>query len=151
MGGASDRHNGAALNVASRLNEHLVDGPCEVFMSDMKLRVAANVYYYPDVSVCCDPAPRDAYFREEPVLIIEVLSPTTERIDHHEKLVAYKGMPSLREYVLISQDQILVEVHRRADQEWQQETLTQATDSLRLESVALNVKLAEVYRGVKFA
>jgi Uma2 family endonuclease len=151
MAGASDRHNRAALNVASRLNQHLVDGPCEVFMSDMKLKVSANVYYYPDISVCCDAAPRDPYFREEPVLIIEVLSPTTERIDQHEKLVAYRGMPSLRQYVLISQDQILVQVHRRAGQGWQQETLTHATDLLALDSVGLNITLAEVYRGVRFA
>ena len=54
MAGASDRHNRACLNVAYRLNEHLVDNPCEVFMSDMKLKVAPNVYYYPDVAVCCD-------------------------------------------------------------------------------------------------
>ena len=76
MAGASDRHNRAALNLASRLNEHLVDGPGEVFISDMKVRVTPTTYYYPDVVVCCDSPPPDPYFRAEPVLIVEVMSPT---------------------------------------------------------------------------
>jgi len=88
MAGASDRHNRIALNIASRLNQLLIEGPCEVFISDMKLRVSPNVYYYPDVVVCCDSPPLDAYVRSQPVLIIEVTSPTTQRIDHHEKLLA---------------------------------------------------------------
>jgi Uma2 family endonuclease len=150
MAGESDRHNRASLNIASRLNEHLVDNPCEVFMSDMKLKVAPNVYYYPDVAVCCDSPPPDPYFRTQPVLIIEVMSPSTDRIDHHEKLVAYKRMPSLREYVLISQDRIQVEVHRCAGSVWQQDVLTKTTDSLTLESVDLTIALADVYRNVRF-
>jgi len=150
MAGASDRHNRASLNLASRLNEHLVDNRCEVFMSDMKLMVAPNVYYYPDVTVCCDSPPPDPYFRAEPVLIVEVMSPTTDRIDHHEKLVAYKRMPSLLEYVLISQDRIRVEVHRRVGDVWQQVFLMNPADSLALESVGLTIQLADIYRGVKF-
>jgi Uma2 family endonuclease len=150
MAGASDRHNRASLNIASRLNEHLVNNPCEVFMSDMKLKVAPNVYYYPDVTVCCDSPPPDPYFRTQPVLIIEVMSPGTDRIDHHEKLVAYKRMPSLREYVLVSRDQMRVEVHRRAGTVWQKELLTKAADSLTLDSVGLTIALGDVYRNVRF-
>jgi Uma2 family endonuclease len=150
MAGASDRHIRASLNIASRLNEHLVDGPCEVFISDMKLKVAPNTYYYPDVIVCCDSPPPDPYFREQPVLIVEVMSPSTDRIDHHEKLVAYKRMPSLREYVLISRDQVRIEVHRRVGDEWRRDMLTKATDSLKLDSVSLSIKVADVYRNVRF-
>jgi Uma2 family endonuclease len=150
MAGASDRHNRIALNIASRLNEQLIEGPCEVFISDMKLRVSPNVYYYPDVVVCCDSPPLDAYFRAQPVLIIEVTSPTTQRIDHHEKLTAYQHIPGVREFVLISQDQVRVEVHRRVGDEWRQEILSQATDLLALDSVGLGIKVAEVYRNVRF-
>ena len=150
MAGASDRHNRIALNIASRLNDRLIEGPCEVFMSDMKLRVSPNVYYYPDVVVCCDSPPLEAYFRAQPVLIIEVTSPTTLRIDHHEKLVAYQHVPVVLELVVISQDQVRIEVHRRVRDEWRQEILCQATDLLVLDYVGLSIKLAEVYRNVKF-
>ena len=150
MAGASDRHNRIAINLTSRLNEQLADGPCEVFMSDMKLKVAENIYYYPDVIVCCDSPPSDPYFRTQPVLIIEVMSPGTERIDHHEKLLAYKRLNSLREYVLISQDQVRIEVHRRARGEWQIEFLRNPTDPLTLHSVGLGIPLADVYRNVRF-
>lgn len=151
MAGASDRHNRIALNMASRLNEQLVDGPCEVFISDMKLRVAANIYYCPDVMVCCDSPPPDSYYRSQPVLIIEVMCAGTERIDHHEKLVAYKRMGSLHEYVLISQDQIRIQVHRRISGVWQEDCLRNPTDTLKLESVGLSITLADVYRGVRFS
>ena len=150
MAGLSDRHNRISLNVASRLSQHLVDDPCEVFTSDMKLKVAASVYYYPDVTVCCDSPPPDPYFRSQPVLIVEVMSASTERIDHHEKLVAYKRLDSLGEYVLISQDQVRIEVHRRLRGEWQQETINDPTTSLVLNWVGLNITLADVYRNVRF-
>jgi Uma2 family endonuclease len=151
MAGASDRHNRIAINLTSRLNEHLIEGPCEVFMSDMKLRVSPNVYYYPDVVVCCDSTPPDAYFRALPVLIIEVTSPTTKRIDHHEKPMAYQHIPGAREFVLISQDQVRVEIHRRVSDEWRKEVLSQGTDLLALDSVGLSINLAEIYRNVRFS
>jgi len=151
MAGASDRHNRIALNIASRLNDRFVEGPCEVFMSDMKLRVSPNVYYYPDVVVSCDSPPQDAYSRGQPVLIIEVTSPPTLRIDHHEKLVACQHIPGLREFVLISQDLVRVEVHRQVSDEWRQEILSQAPGLLTLESISLSIKLAEVYRNVRFS
>ncbi|MGH9762954.1 MAG: Uma2 family endonuclease [Blastocatellia bacterium] len=76
-----------ALNVASRLNEHVSDGPCETFISDVKVKVDENTYYYPNVMVSCDSA-GSAYYRSQPVLIVEVSSPA-ERVDRHEKLLAY--------------------------------------------------------------
>ena len=150
MAGASDRHNRIAINVTSRLNDRLIEGPCEVFMSDTKLKVTPTTYYYPDVIVCCDSPAPDAYFRAQPVIIIEIISPTTQRIDHHEKLIAYKRMPTVREYVVMYQDQILIQVHRRVGDEWQQRRLSNPTDSLMLESVGLSIALADIYRGVRF-
>src|SRR5437660_9009490 len=112
MAGASDRHNRIALNIASRLNEHLVNDECEAFVSDMKIKVEEALYYYPDVVVTCDPPGGDAYFRTQPRLIVEVTSPSTERVDRYEKLHAYRRIESLQEYVLVSQDAPLIEVHR---------------------------------------
>lgn len=149
MAGASDRHNRIALNIASRLNDHLGSGPCETFISDMKVKVDEVTYYYPDVMVSCDPAGSDAYSRFQPVLIVEVTSPTTERIDHHEKLLAYRKIESLNEYVLVAQDQMRVEVHRRCNNDWQIESLTRPDDLLKLESAGISMTLEDIYRNVR--
>ena len=148
MAGASDRHNRIALNVASRLNEHLSDGPCETFISDMKVRVDEHIYYYPDVMVSCDSA-GSAYYRSQPVLIVEVTSPATERVDRHEKMLAYRNIGSLREYVLVSQDQMRVELHRKKGDGWDQHFLTRPGDVWNVESAGLSISLSEVYRNIK--
>lgn len=151
MAGASDRHNRIALNIASRLNDHLADDECEAFMSDMKINADAALYYYPDVVVTCDGPGGDRYTRSEPRLIVEVLSASTERIDRTEKLHAYRRVESLREYVLVSQDTTLVEVHRRgAGDEWAVEVLTGLEEQLALDSVGLALSLSDVYRNVRF-
>lgn len=108
-----------ALNLASRLNDHLSSGPCEVFIAAMKVIVDPVVSYYPDVVVTRDPPDGDPYVRTQPHLIIAVVSPSTERIDRHEKACAYRRVPSLQEYVLVLQDRMQVEVYRRqSGAEW---------------------------------
>jgi Uma2 family endonuclease len=87
MAGTSDKHNIIALNIASALNNHLRDSPCQPFMGDIKVRVSPHVYYYPDVLVSCEQNPENPYFRNEPILIVEVLSPSTQEIDRREKLL----------------------------------------------------------------
>jgi Uma2 family endonuclease len=149
MAGASDRHNRIAGNIYARLLTHLGDGPCEPFISDMKIKVAPEVFYYPDVVVTCDPAGVDAYFRSEPRLIVEVISPSTERIDRHEKMVAYKSMPSLQEYALVMQDEMRVEVYRRKDTEWEVLMFTAEEEQLRFTSVDLPLNLHEIYRNAR--
>jgi len=151
MAGASDRHNRIALNIASRLNEHLTDDRCETFLSDMKVMVDVNLYYYPDVVVTCDAPGGDAYFRTEPRLIIEVISPSTERTDRHEKMTAYKRVASLREYVLVMQDRMQVEVYRRqADEQWKIETVSQPDEQIHFDSVGLTLSVGDIYRNVRW-
>lgn len=149
MAGASDRHNRLSINLTTKLDDKLGDGPCEVFMSDMKVWVSESVFYYPDVVVACDGPGADEYYRKQPRLIIEVSSPSTERTDRSEKLAAYKQVKSLKEYVIVSQDKVRIEVCRRArGDRWNWEVLTELSDELRLESVGLTLTLAEVYRRV---
>jgi Uma2 family endonuclease len=154
MAGASARHNRIALNIAGRLNDHLTGDECEAFMADMKIRVAPDLFYYPDVVVTCDPPGGDAYFRTEPRLIIEVLSPTTERIDRHEKLAAYKTCESVQEYALVSQQGMMIELHRRIHdnegKEWQTRIFTEADGQCAFESIGLTLNLADIYRNVRF-
>jgi Uma2 family endonuclease len=149
MAGGSDRHNRISINLTSKLDDKLGDGPCEVFMADMKVWVSESVFYYPDVVVACDGPGADAYYRKQPRLIIEVSSPGTERTDRSEKLVAYKQVNSLKEYVIVSQDRVRIEVCRRGrGGRWSWEVLTELSDELRLESVGLTITLAEVFRRV---
>src|SRR5215213_8451251 len=144
MAGASARHNRIALNIAGRLNDYLAGDECEAFMADMKIRVAPDLFYYPDVVVTCDEPAADPYFRTEPRLVVEVLSPTTERTDRHEKLAAYMNCPSVRECALVSQDRMTVELHRRAGEDWQTQLLTEPEEQCVFESVGLTMSLSDI-------
>lgn len=151
MAGASDRHNRISINLTKPLDDHLGDGPCEVFMADMKVSVSETVFYYTDVIVACDGPGADSHYRKQPKLIIEVSSPSTERIDRSEKLLAYKLVKSLKEYVIVFQDRVKIEVFRRGrGDRWSWQLLTELDDELRLESVGLTLTLGQVYRRVKF-
>jgi len=152
MASASDRHNRIALNLASRLNDHLNSGPCEVFIAAMKVIVDPVVYYYPDVVVTCDPPSGDPYVRTQPHLIIEVVSPSTERIDRHEKAFAYRRVPSLQEYILVLQDRMQVEVYRRpSGDEWTREIFAQPEEQVHFTSVGLTLRVRDMYRNVRWS
>lgn len=146
MVGTSDRHNLIALNLASALNNHL-PGRCQAFMSDMKLQVRRGQdhrFYYPDVFVTCAPAPMGGCTREDALLIAEVLSPGTERVDRGEKFEAYKALPALEEYALIAQDKRRVEIYRRRTG-WQREMFG-PEGQVMLETVGLTLSLDTLYR-----
>ncbi len=141
MTGASDRHEEIALNLAAALRLHLRDSPCRVYKGDLKIRVADD-FYYPDVFVRCDKERGDPYFKTDPVLIAEVLSPGTQRYDRGDKRLAYFSLPTLREYVLIAQDRMQIEVIRH---DRDSERLDRPDQELRLESVAFGMTLRELY------
>ncbi|MFN4842138.1 MAG: Uma2 family endonuclease, partial [Dolichospermum sp.] len=154
MAGGSKEHNIITLNIASRLRSQLRGSSCKVFMSDMKVRInLANenqtIFYYPDVIVSCDTEDQDRYFLNYPCLIIEVLSPSTETIDRREKLLNYRSLASLKEYVLISQDQVKVEVYRQDEKRnWTIQTLINRDDKLHLDSVGLILEMTDIYEDV---
>ena len=116
MSGGTIDHNRIAGNIFWRLASQLSGRPCEVFNSDMKVRIdKANVFRYPDLSGLCGPLnfyddAADVY--RNPTLIVEVLSPSTEKLDRGEKFALYKLIDSLKEYVLVRQDRREVEVFR---------------------------------------
>ncbi len=149
MTGASKQHVRLAGNFFNRLDDHLANAKCEPYISDMKVYVNETLFYYPDVVVACDD--HDPYYLREPILIIEVTSPTTERIDRNEKLPAYKNIESLKEILFVSQVRVQIEIHwRQSDGTWQTETLTDLNEELHLQSVGLTLQVAQVYRRVKF-
>ncbi len=143
--GASDRHGLIAGNLHSALNLRLPDR-CQVFMADMQVRIQTaerDIFYYPDVLVSCDPGDRERYYRERPCLVIEVLSPHSERLDRFEKSLFYRQLDALEEYVLVAQDYRQLEIFRRAEQ-WQATKYTQG--AVPLHSVDLSVTVDEIYR-----
>lgn len=145
MGGASARHG----LIAGALFALLLPGArrknCQLFIADMKVRVdhaGETYFYYPDLLLSCDPADRDPYYRSRPCLLVEVLSPSTERIDRREKLFAYEKISSLREYVLVDPEQRRVEVYRFGAT-MRHETFTEGV--FRLDCLETEVSLDEVY------
>ncbi len=151
MAGVSKNHNKITLNFGSKLQNHLRNNDCDVFIEAVKVRANSVTYYYPDLVVTCEKDEIDNYVIHEPCLIIEVLSPATERTDRNEKLNIYKQMQSLQEYVIIWQDQVLIEIHRRHGQFWKVERFTQIADEIELVSVNLNVIASEIYQNVNFS
>ena len=151
MAGASDKHNLIAGDIYANLLVHLRDSVCQPFFGDIKVRVSRKIYYYPDVLVSCEENPKDAHFRNEPILIVEVVSPSTERTDRSEKLLYYLQMPSLKEYVVVDQDKMNVEIHRReSDGNWTTYYYDEVGESVEFASVEMSLPLAEIYRRVKF-
>ena len=150
MAGASDRHNLICGNVAALLNDRAPEH-CQVFSMDMKLKFQNDNrerYYYPDVFVSCDPSDRETYTRRTAVLVVEVLSDSTERTDRTEKLETYISIPTLLEYVLLHQNAMELELFRRRTG-WQRE-FYQRDNMVSLESVGISVNVSSLYRRVRF-
>ena len=148
MGGASARHGLVAGGIYAAALPHARRKRCQLFMADMKVRVDnadQTYFYYPDLLLACDVQDREPYYRRRPCLIVEVLSPSTERIDRREKLFAYQTIPSLREYLLIDPDQRCVEIYRFGEPV-RHETHTEG--SFRLDCLDAEITVDEVYMDV---
>ncbi|MBW4681808.1 MAG: Uma2 family endonuclease [Microcoleus vaginatus WJT46-NPBG5] len=153
MSGGSEEHNRIAGNIYANLLYHLRGSGCKTFIADMKVKIeisqnTADVFYYPDVMVTCDPQDTEKYYKIHPCFIVEILSPSTETLDRREKRLNYQMLPSLQEYVLVSQEEVKVEVYRPNEAgNWELEILG-SEDSLQLTSVGLTLTLAEIYEEV---
>ena len=150
MAGGTANHNTISCNIVAAVHPHLRGKPCRVFMADMKARLlvhGSDIFYYPDVMVACDPRDTDPLFKRWPKLIIEIISPSTERVDRNEKLERYQTIPSLEEYVLVDQRHFSVTIYRRSSN-WQQEIITGLDAILNLESIGLELPLALLYENV---
>ncbi len=154
--GASRVHNRIVFNTGGLLYNALREHPCEAYITDMRVRIAeAGAYFYPDVVVVCG----QPQFLDEhqdtllnPVLIVEVLSPSTEAFDRGEKSFYYRQLGSLREYLLVSQDRVRIERYvRQPDGEWSLHDYTDLGQVVRLESLGVEIPIAQIYEGVDFA
>jgi Uma2 family endonuclease len=151
MAGASEEHNIIVGNIFASLHAHLRGKACRAFMSDMKVRLAVSatdLFYYPDLMVACDARDTDRYFKRYPKVLIEVLSPDTERTDRREKFLSYTQLETLEEYVLVAQETTEVTVFRRSNR-WQPDLANKPDQQLRLASIDFALPLSAVYVGVK--
>lgn len=153
MSGASNEHNLITMNTSTALYNQLADRGCRVYASDMRVGIGAGIsYFYPDVAVVCD-EPR---FEDNaldtlinPIVVIEVLSPSTEAYDRGEKAVRYRQLESLQEYILISQDTVQVEHYLRQGKQWILSEFSTLEDVLPLPSIGAELSLNQVYRFVE--
>jgi Uma2 family endonuclease len=153
MAGTRISHNIIANNTLAALHNRLRGRPCRPFSSDIKVRVQLPThvrFYYPDVSVVCRSNPGDFTYQDEPVVIVEVLSQSTRRIDGGEKKDAYLTIPSLVAYVMLEQETACAVVHRRVDKEFVGEVYDGVNAIIRLPEIGVELPLAELYEGVEF-
>ena len=154
MAGASRKHNLIAGNLNGEIRDQILDRPCEVYTSDMRVWIKpSGLYTYPDVVVVCgEPEFQDREVDTllNPTVIFEVLSETTEACDRGVKFGHYRRIPTLREYVMVSQDRMLVERYTRQGNDWLLSELTGADQVLRLDSIDCEVPLDRIYAKVKF-
>jgi Uma2 family endonuclease len=151
MAGGSRRHGAIAANILRILGNQLLAGRCQAHSSDVRIRVlATGVATYPDGSIICgraelDPEDERGESVTNPVVIVEVLSPSTEEYDRGEKLEHYKRIPSLRHVVMAAQQEACVDVWTRSDGGWA--VVRQVGASLaRLQAIGAELSLDEVYR-----
>ncbi len=153
MAGARNAHNQIKLNILASTYGRLRGKPCHPWDSDTKVRLqflGRTRFYYPDASVVCDPNPPSDSFHERPVVLFEVLSKGTRRIDEGEKKDAYLAIPSLKVYALVEQDTAAVVVFRRRENEFIREVYTGLDVVLPLGEVEIELPLAEIYDDVEF-
>lgn len=155
MTGGSMRHNRIAGNIYSALLQRTAGSGCQAFINDMKLHVrAADSVYYPDVFVHCGSGlAGDLRVVDDATLIVEVSSPSTAGTDRREKLIAYRLLPSLRSYWVVSQDERRVDVHQQSDTgQWTLTVLSDDDDALHAQGVpGAALCLAELYVGTDLA
>lgn len=153
MAGASIPHAKIAGRVARAINNRMENGSCEAVTSDVRVHVeATGENFYPDVVTVCE----DSLYYEalphtllNPVVVVEVLSPTTQKKDRESKLAAYKRLPSLQHYLLVSQDRVMVHHYERSGQNnWKFSDFYWRSESVALEALDLSIPLEEIYRNL---
>jgi len=149
MTGATSRHNTITMNVATRLFAAAGDGPCRVYVNEMRLEVAADKYYYPDVLVICGPIGELDVVARDPCVVVEVTSPSTGRIDRGEKLAAYKQVVVLRAYLIVDHRRRRVDRYWRdaPGDEWRREEIV-TEGRLTVPCLDVELTLDEIYRRV---
>jgi Uma2 family endonuclease len=153
MAGASIRHNSIKVNCLIQLGNRLRGKSCRPFDSDTKLRIERREtrrFYYPDLQVVCQSNDALSIFQDHPVLIVEVLSPSTRRYDLDEKMTAYLSIPSLEMYLILEQHQPIATVLRRCEGGFLRQTIEGMGESIELPFLGFSLPMQEIYEGIEF-
>ncbi len=155
MAGATWEHTLIKDNLAGETRNHLKGGPCRVLTSDLRVKVSATgLYTYPDIVVVCDePQFEDNMFDTllNPRVVVEVLSDSTEKYDRGTKFAHYRQIPSVQEYVMVTQDRPLIERYvRQDDGTWVLTVFSDLEQTFAFGCIDVQVALADIYRGVAF-
>ncbi|KXK57229.1 MAG: Uma2 family endonuclease [Chlorobi bacterium] len=156
MAGGSNAHNRLIVNLTGELFNRLKGTNCLLNSSDLRIQVSeAGLYTYPDLSIVCGQQEFADGVKDtltNPVVIVEVLSPSTESYDRGEKFRMYRQLPSLREYILIAQDRPFVDQFIRDDEDRWFVLMTQGLESvLTLQSCGVSIPMSALYENVEFA
>ena len=136
-------------NLAIAVGGRLRGKPCRFHGSDLKFQVAEGHVRYPDGMVLCSPVDRTATVVYDPVIVFEVLSPSTTRNDRIVKAREYQATPSVQRYVMLEQDGVSATVYARSGEIWTHEILV-ADSVLFLPEIGVELPLAELYEGIVF-
>ena len=149
MTGGTYGHSTIQRNLAFALTGRLRGKPCQFQGSDLKIQVGDGHIRYPDGMIVCSPIDRTATVVHEPVVVFEVLSPSTAAKDRIVKAREYQATPSIRRYVMLEQDSVGATVYARSGETWTHEILV-ADSILALPEIGVSLPLAEFYEGIVF-
>lgn len=143
------------MNTAGNLHFQLRGRPCEIYQNGMRVKVSSDLYTYPDIVIICGEPQIERKFGENllnPLIIVEVLSPSTERFDRGEKARLYRLMPSLEEHILVSQNEMHVEHFvRQKNGGWLLTEISGAEEVLELPTIDCRVSLNDIYAKIDFS
>ena len=153
MSRGTEPHASIPMNIGGELRTALRGKACRVLSSDMKVWTA-NAFYYPDLSVVCGASTyrgRNQHTITNPILVVEVLSPSTERKDRGEKFIRYQQIETLRSYLLVSQTEPRVELFERGENgDWIYSMVSGLENAVSLPSLGVTLALSEIYDQVEF-
>jgi Uma2 family endonuclease len=149
MTGGTHGHAAIQRNLAIAVGGRLRGKPCQFLGSDLKIQVAEGHIRYPDGMVVCSPVDRTATVVYDPVVVFEVLSPSSARTDRIVKAREYQATPSVQRYVMLEQDGVSATVYARSGEMWTHEILV-ADSVLSLPEIGCELLLAELYEGIVF-
>lgn len=156
MTGGSPKHSIICFNLNGELREAIRDKECSGFESNMKLEIAeADAFVYPDLMVVCgeiELAKDTMDAITNPVLVVEVLSPSTESFDRGKKFEYYRMVPSLRQYILVSQEEPMVEsYYKEGESRWIYTVAKGIEQAILFQSLGCEIALKEIYRKVDWS
>ena len=153
MAGSTENHSLIMMNTTTEINLQLRDTLCRLHSSKMKIKISETKYVYPDFSaVCSKPIFDDDkhMILTNPVLVAEILSPSTEKYDRGLKSTFYRNLPTLKQYLIIEQSRIHIELLTRQEGGWFVQDFDQFDVAIPLDAIGVQLPVSEVYRGIEF-